>query len=110
MWAYKAFRAVIKERFKRRGVRITRKIMDYKYESLQIRFPESDRSKAGPGRAWNSECAARIQIISTDSGYTYRIWMETPARELVLAYPGVYAELEGICDTVYKLATRENDK
>ena len=65
-----------------------------------------DKSKAHYARAWNSERAARIEIVSTDSGYTYQVWLETPARVLELADPKVYAELEGICDAIYKLATR----
>ena len=101
-----SFATAIKERFPRRGVRITRKMVDYKYEILQVRFPVPDKSKAHYARAWNSERAARIEIVSTDSGYTYQVWLETPARVLELADPKVYAELEGICDAIYKLATR----
>ena len=50
--------------------------------------------------------AARLEIISTASGYTYKVWLETPTRVLELANPDVYAELEGICEAIYKLAKR----
>jgi len=49
---------------------------------------------------------ARIEIESTPTGYTYQVWLETPARVLELANPDVFAELEGICEAIYKLAKR----
>ena len=101
-----SFVQVIKKRFSGCGVRITRKMVDCKYESVQVRFPVPDKDKADYARAWKSAHAARIEIVSTDTGYTYQVWLETPARDLELANPKVYAELEGICDAVYKLAKR----
>jgi len=105
----KSFAEVIKQRFARCGVRITRKMIDHKYESIHVRFPVPDKNKNPYAnvRAWHSEHSARMEIVSTDSGYTYSISLNTSARVLELANPGVFAELEGICDAIYKLAKRD---
>ncbi len=122
----KSFVETIKSRLPRGGVRITRKALGPQYERLRIVFPISDKKTSliptaqiqtvstPTGYTHKIEIelpanhTARMEIVSTPSGYTYRVWLETPARILELANPGVYAELEGICDAIYKLATKRD--
>lgn len=121
----KSFVETIKTRLPRCGVRITVKRINYQSERLRIVFPIPDKNTGKSPRARietvntfdgntiNIEIkspvssTARLEIVSTPGGYTYRVWLETPARILELANPGVYEVLEGICDAIYKLATNK---
>lgn len=122
----KSFAEVIRKRLPRCSVRITRKAMG-QCERLLVVFPLPDKNKqrhmtmaarmntgtTPTGYIHKIEIiaptssTARLEIASTPTGYTYQVWLETPARDLELANPGVYTELEGICDALYKLAKRD---